>query len=295
MGNLRGYLLGEFRLEIDGKVVTGFKSRKARSLCAFLLLNAGRAFSREILADRLWGDSYPGDAMKSLRQEIWTIRSGFKQSGLDPVRYFDVDGDSIGATAEWQLDYAEFENIVTQIIARDAPPIDDITGQALLRAVDIYTGDLLPGLYDDWCLFPREALRDKFIVSLERLMAWEVRQDNIDGAIETAKRLLEADALLEHIHRALMRFYYAKGNRPAALRQYARCKRVLDRELRISPMLETTALYEGIRAENIRRTSETVSIRRSGYGELEALRRDLSRASKRLNDYLSISEGELEP
>ena len=217
MAELRGYLLGGFRLDAGSKRVADVKSRKARSLCAFLLINAGRTYSREVLVEKLWPDGYAGNALKALRQELWTIRSAFKQEGLAPELYFDINGESVGARPGCWLDCTAFETVVTPLVAHGAPALDDTAAEQLRRAITLYDGDLLPGLYDDWCLFPREALRDRFIVALERLMDWQVDQN--DGAIGTAKRLLEADPLLEHVHRGLMRFYYAKGNRPAALRQ----------------------------------------------------------------------------
>ena len=111
----------------------------------------------------------------------------------------------------------------------------------LEAAIAFYAGDLLPGLYDDWCLLPREILRDKYIIAVERLMAWHASRADWGAAIIHGKRLLDADPLLEHVHRDVMRYHYARGDRPAALQQFARCKRVLRKELTIDPMAETVA------------------------------------------------------
>ena len=73
-----------------------------------------------------------------------------------------------------------------------------------------------------------------------------------DAAISYAKQSLAVDGLQENVHRNLMRFYYWKGNRAAALRQALRCKQLLRQELDVEPMARTIAVYEKIRQEEMR-------------------------------------------
>src|SRR5258707_667895 len=61
-----------------------------------------------------------------------------------------------------------------------------------------------------------------------------------------AARRLALDPLHEPAHRQLIRAYAAGGDRSAALEQYRECVRVLDRELGVRPLDETTALYHAI-------------------------------------------------
>ena len=57
---------------------------------------------------------------------------------------------------------------------------------------------------------------------------------------------LALDELQEPAHRLLIELYARAGDRMAALRQYRECVRVLDRELGVAPLEETTALYAAI-------------------------------------------------
>src|SRR4029453_12169853 len=66
-------------------------------------------------------------------------------------------------------------------------------------------------------------------------------------AIAAAQRYLATDELAEDIHRRLMMLYAAAGDRGAALRQFERCAALLERELGVSPLSETCAVYEAIR------------------------------------------------
>jgi tetratricopeptide (TPR) repeat protein len=54
------------------------------------------------------------------------------------------------------------------------------------------------------------------------------------------------DPLHEPAHRWLMQLYAWAGQRAAALRQYRECVRILEGELGVSPLEETTRLYEAI-------------------------------------------------
>ena len=66
------------------------------------------------------------------------------------------------------------------------------------------------------------------------------------GAVATARRRLALDPLHEPAHRRLIQSYAAAGDRAAALEQYRECVRVLDRELGVRALDETTALYHAV-------------------------------------------------
>ena len=253
MVELRAYLLGVFRLSVDGRAVPNFGSKKAKSLFAYLLLHRGNMVSREVLAEALWGDHGVIDLRKAFRLELWSIRTALKQGGVDPGLYLAVDGDDIefrGDAACW-LDIDEFRTTI-DVAAPDAPDrLDGLRITALREAVALYQGDFLTGIYDEWCLLDREICRDRYITALERLSYYHQVRREWDAAIEQCKRLLHADPLLEHIHRDLMRCHYARGDRPAALRHFQRCKRLLARQLAIEPMAETLELYDQIRGERM--------------------------------------------
>ena len=66
-------------------------------------------------------------------------------------------------------------------------------------------------------------------------------------AIGLAWRVLESDRAHEEAYRLLMRAHASLGERSTALRLYARCAAVLQEELGVEPMPETTALYNALR------------------------------------------------
>jgi DNA-binding SARP family transcriptional activator len=253
MIKFRANVLGGFQLYAGDRHIDGFPTKKATHLLAYLMLHADRSHSRELLAEVIGGGEFVNDPRKGIRQELWVIRKTLKGGGIDPDRFIESHGEDIAffRNPGFRLDVDCFQAAVASV----KPPIAqkltlDEVGE-LERALELYRGDLLPGIYDDWCLYPREALRDLYLITLERLMPHYQQCGDWDAAIGIGKRELDADDLAESVHRKLMRCYYAKGNRAAALRQYDHCKELLRVELDVEPMLETRTLYAQILNEDL--------------------------------------------
>lgn len=62
-----------------------------------------------------------------------------------------------------------------------------------------------------------------------------------------ALRVLAVDELAEDMHRRLIELYGVVGDRAGAFRQFEHCVAVLERELGVSPLPETRAVYEAVR------------------------------------------------
>jgi hypothetical protein len=69
------------------------------------------------------------------------------------------------------------------------------------------------------------------------------------AALELAQRWTAADPLNETAHMALMRLYGRLGRYTAALQQFAHLGALLDKEMGIAPLPETSALAEQLRRE----------------------------------------------
>ncbi|HEV3049977.1 MAG TPA: BTAD domain-containing putative transcriptional regulator, partial [Longimicrobium sp.] len=165
---LRIHLFGGLRVCRGEQTLPGFPTQKSRGLFAFLALNHGRSHSRSTLVGRFWGDSPESVARKNLRTDIWRIRAVLEPQGVEPGSCLAVCHDEVALSASehhW-LDIEEFECRLDE-----AASADDARAAVLLRAaVELYRGDLLEGLYDEWCIFERERLRLRYLEALERLI-----------------------------------------------------------------------------------------------------------------------------
>lgn len=238
---LRIHLFGGLNVYRGEQPLPGFPTQKSRGLFAFLALNHGRSHSRSTLVGRFWGDSPESVARKNLRTDIWRIRTVLEPQGVEPGSCLSVIQDEVSlcSGADHWLDIHEFEDTLDDAAA--AEPGDAQAG-LLRHAVDLYRGDLLEGVYDDWCIFERERLRLRYLDALERLIRHHDGRGEWTQAAAFAQRLLANDPLREHVHRTVIRCHLALGDRASALRQFDTCARLLRQELEVEPSPETLSL-----------------------------------------------------
>ena len=232
-------LLGPPVITRDSQPVS-FDTRKATAVLA--LLAAGEPeLSRERLAALLWPDSDSVRARASLRRTL-SVTAAAAGPGIRVTR----------STVALQpglvrVDVAEFETLAAAGPAGPAGPLD--------RAARLYRGDFLAGFalrdcpeFDDWQAATADRLRQRLAGILERLVTLCAQAGELDRALDHARRWLALDQLHEPAHQALIRLLAWTGQRSAALRQYRALVRILDRELAVRPLPETTRLYDDARA-----------------------------------------------
>jgi len=250
MDSLRIYALGSFRVYWGDELIDGFPTRKAESLFCYLVLNRHRFHPREVLAELLWGRSEPRNARRCLNTALWRLRRILEGHHIQPGAYLIVERERICFNTEgnYWLDVEEFETLCSEFGSHSEGAEPEAWNvEPLRRAVELYGGDLMDGFYDDWCLYERERLHQRFLRTLARLMVHHGAKGQYDEGIAYGQRILALDPLREEVHRQLMRYYELAGRRACALRQFEACRRVLREELEADPMPETVALYRRVR------------------------------------------------
>jgi DNA-binding SARP family transcriptional activator len=241
-------LFGSLELSGNGHAPAAFPTRRAKSVFAFLAFHQGKSFSRDLLCGTFWPEDSESTARKGLRTALWRLRQALWAGGIDPDEVLHPDASRIeflDRDGVW-VDAREFEKRTRVLTDFRRMELDEDCAESLDRAIRLYRGSLLEDLYDGWCEQDRERLQLAFLAALECLVTYHERKAEWAKAIARADHLLRHDPLREHVHRQLMRCHYAKGNRPAAIRQYQRCVEVLERELDVPPMAETRLLFNRI-------------------------------------------------
>lgn len=224
-------LLGEFKVSYHGQPSAGLRSAQLQSLLAYLLLHRAAPVSRQRLAFLFWPDSSEAQARTNLRHLIHDLRRA-----LPHADQFLIGGSqTIGwnPNASFSLDVANFETLAVQQ--------DSVV--ALQGAVDLYRGELLPGLYSDWLVNERVRLAQIYEIALNDLANQYESQGNYIEAIKAARRLLRNDPLREPTYQLLMRLHARQGDRAGVMRLYETCADVLERELGVLPGPDTQAAY----------------------------------------------------
>jgi predicted ATPase/DNA-binding SARP family transcriptional activator len=253
MSHLKLFVLGQPRLEHDEGPIE-LNLRKALALLVYLAVS-GRPHSRDALATLLWPESDGREGRARLRRTLHRLNEALGGDVLDA----GPDTIRLHPAANLWLDCAALRQHATAGLAAAAQ--DQFAPERLghlSAAVELYTEDFLAGFtlpdsptFDEWQFFQRESLRQLYGQVLEQLVQAYRSQQAWDQAIAYARRWLALDELHEPAHRALMRLYAWAGRHAAALRQYQECTRILDAELGVAPVEETTALYEAIRTRQL--------------------------------------------
>jgi DNA-binding SARP family transcriptional activator/tetratricopeptide (TPR) repeat protein len=229
-------LLGPPVVQRDAFPVS-FDTRKAIALLALLAVT-GREHSREQLADLLWPEADSAKGRASLRRTLSVTAAAVGDALTISRAAVSLNPKAV------RVDARDFETLIAR---PDAASLE--------QAVQLYRGDFLAGFvlrgcpdFEEWQTSVAEELRQSLARGLQRLVAACIADGELERAAVHARRWLQLDPLHEPAHQAIIRLDGWAGQRTAAMRQYRSLVRVLDRELAVRPLPETTQLYDDVRA-----------------------------------------------
>lgn len=255
------HLLGSPHLERDGTRV-GIQRRKVMALLIYLAVT-GKGHPRDTLAVLFWPEHDQTKARAALRRTLSELQKILGEKTLL------IEQGSIGLEpkADFWTDIDEFHSDLTAYRLHghhpDDPCLECLT--ALTEAISLYKDDFLAGFtlsdspdFDEWQILQAEILHRELIGALSRLVLGYTSDGEIAAAIGAAHRWLALDPIDETAHRHLMQLYTWNSQRSEALHQYQECVRILQQELGVPPLEETTRLYEHIRAQKDLHPSEGI-------------------------------------
>ena len=221
-----------------------------RALFAYLLLHRNQPVDRRYLAFQLWPRGTETAARRNLRQYIHRIRRAIEEVGLD-VDVLLSEGSTlqINPSLPFWLDIDAFRQGT-----RPGATFDE-----LKQSVDLYTGDLLEDVYEDWCNEARESLRQRYLQALANLSVAARNAGQLDEAIQYTQKRLQNDPFDEDAHREIMRLFALNGDRARAIQHYQALRQLLEEELDAEPLPETQSLLAAIQKGGLPQTGEPIS------------------------------------
>lgn len=229
-----------------------WRSSKARQLFQLLLTDRGRTLPRDRVLEALWPEMEGDAAANNLRVTLNRLSKAIEPDRPEgaPPAYIIQQGETFGfnVASEHQIDAVDFAEAVAegQRAARRGQRAAAIA--AFRTAMSLYGGPYLPdNMYEDWSVVERERLAMLFNDAAIRLGTLLLDEGLAHDTIGLAWRVLENDRAHEEAYRLLMRAHASLGERSTALRLYTRCVSMLQEELGVEPMAETTALYNTLR------------------------------------------------
>ncbi len=249
MPDLAIYLFGTPNIELHGHSLT-VDTRKAIALLAYLAVT-GKRHSRNSLATLLWPEYDQSHARSALRRTLSVLQKALNGGYLVVTR----DAICLELNEQVEVDVVCFRQHIRSADNDENPagePSTDCT-RHLEQAYALYRGDFMSGFslrdsagFDEWQFFEANSLKRDFGTVLEALISISIETHNFTAALNYAQRWLSLDQLREDVHRTLMLIYAWTDRRNSALRQYRECLRILDQELGVPPLEETTRLYQAI-------------------------------------------------
>jgi DNA-binding SARP family transcriptional activator len=249
---LRAYMLGPPRVEWGGQPLP-LPRRQTRALLYRLAVRP-EPVPREQLCFLFWPDTPESTARRNLTHLLTHLRRALPEPDL-----LLIAEDCIGLDPRFAWsDVGDFERLCAALPSSSLrlsslPTLEE--AESLQQAVDLYRGPFLAGFslpgspeFETWADQARYVWERLYLEALAALMEGWAASGEYDPAIACARRYLETDELAEDVHRRLIQFYAAVGDRRAALRQFECCTVVLERELGVSPLPETRAVYQAVLA-----------------------------------------------
>jgi serine/threonine-protein kinase len=215
---------------------------KLVALLAYLALAAtpdapGRFRRRDHLVGLLWPELDQAHARAALRKAVHALRSVL---GAEAVLSRGDEELALADEAIW-CDAVEF--------------VADLEGGMLVRAIELYRGELMPGFYLTGCGEFGRWLDDERATARERAAgaAWALAVRSQEGSNYTdagfwARRSIKFRWDDERALRRALVMLAGIGDRAGAMRLYDEFSRRLRAELEVEPSSETVTLVNALRA-----------------------------------------------
>ena len=243
---LRLQLLGSFEVQVKGRLISSWPSKKARLLLAYIAMERGRMVPKEILIDLLWPDGPPERGSNNLSIAIHQIRATLSEFEPASAQAIIVRQGLYGLDqALVSVDLWEFQSHLSEARQSLERHDDDATRANLANAIELYqAGDFLENdPYEEWTVEPRRSWSTAYNQALAWLATEASRGADWPRVIDYAGRILQRERCDEAGHRLLILAHWKTGNRPQALQQYRLCEAWLRDDLGVEPSEETRRLF----------------------------------------------------
>ncbi|MFC0529173.1 AfsR/SARP family transcriptional regulator [Phytohabitans kaempferiae] len=250
--DLVAYLLGDFRLILDGQKVTSWSGVLGKSLLKYLMIQQPKPVTRGELLAAFWPGVPLASAKNRLHVALYSLRTDLRQVCSKPVVVHNRDTYTINPELTVWLDVEEFTRLKAAgtMLARTGRRDDAI--HALQAACSLYKGDLIEDTrFAEWVVPERDRLATTYLDLLAQLARLHFDGGRYPACVDTCRRLLARDPCWEQAHRLVMRSYLRLDKPHRAVAQFELCKRQLQASFGMTPDPKTIALYESIRAHRV--------------------------------------------
>jgi DNA-binding SARP family transcriptional activator len=225
-----------------------WKRKKARVLFQYLITSRTRFTARERIFEDLWPELDLSRANRDFKVALNALNSALDpdRSSREMSHYIQRQGSSYGIyqNAPLVIDVDRFERLLIAGSKAESTSSEQAISD-YRQGLELYRGEYLPDcIYDDWTSSERERLTSLFLLSATRLSALLLAKGQTIELVNWCHRVIDIDPLWEEAYRLQMMAHLSTGNRPLVIQIYKLYQEILERDLGVPPMEETTRLYD---------------------------------------------------
>jgi len=244
---LRIQMLGPFKVWHQ-KNLLEWPTQKSKALFQILLIEPGRLVPTDQIIEYLWPDLQPRKAKNNLWVTISQLRRVLEPNL--PARASSAyilkvgEGYRFNDESNYWLDCESFTTNLT--ISQSTTNLSEGIA-AWEAALSLYQGNYIEDEpYAEWVQLARTQWQRRYEQLLKNLAKANEQNGDIQQAINYCRKFLALDNTNETIYRLLMHCHISLGERGPALKVYNEVVQVLQKEIGVDPMPETTELAHQI-------------------------------------------------
>lgn len=247
-------LFGAPQVDIEGQpLVELLQAPRVVSMLAYLALHADQPQPRSLLASIFWPEIPEAQARRNVTNILWRLHNllGEASDHLEITRQTACLNISIphhDHNTCW-IDVHCFEQYAVQG--------DDIN--ALEQALQLYRGDLLQGLGDDWIVHEAERLHESYMRTMRQLTALYRGCHKIGAALRVGQCWLKADPLDEDAHHHVIELLIEAGKLSDATFAYQFYAHTWQSELNLPPSTRMEMLGAQLKKSQLQLRSSDLS------------------------------------
>ncbi|MGV3614278.1 MAG: AfsR/SARP family transcriptional regulator [Fimbriimonas sp.] len=252
MARWRIRLCGGLAVQVDGRSIERFETRRVAALLAYLALHPERGHDRDRVAELLW----PGEDVEPQRARFRQALASLRKT-LDDGQSTLIQADRVQVRlnpSEAEIDILEFRRHLEKL------PTETGSGRiaVLHEAIALEGRDIVPEIPDEWAQAERSAHRDRLCKTILDLATALEEADRPDEAANALSRLRVIDPLREDGAREAVRLLAKASRFGDAAQTAAEYETTLRSQLGVSPSPEFLALADKVRRVSNRRAASVL-------------------------------------
>jgi PAS domain S-box-containing protein len=233
--NLEIYCLGPLKVYSAGKQVHHWPGKRARAVFEYLIARHQTPVIKHILEESLWPNQDPRSAAQNLRAAVHDLRQvlgGLLEDKTFSFVLYTQGSYILNPELEIFIDAAEFERLFNEARHLEKSGEKDTSLRSYQQAEALYHGDYLEDeLYEEWVINRREAIKDEYLLILNKMAEFTLSGKDYEGCIFYCQKILAKDICREDVYRQLIRCYSRMGLRNRAIQWYRTCQQTIKTEL----------------------------------------------------------------